>query len=133
MAAPSFQRILELLERHRVAYAVVGGVAAVLQGAPITTFDLDALVKRYGPLPPARAVWILKQACRSLADAHARGLVHRDLKPQNVFLQFDSNGQLPKQPDVKLLDFGLARAFEGDATQYVDFVAVPGAAVRRSR
>ncbi len=45
MAAPSFQRILELLDRHRVAYVVVGGVAAVLQGAPITTFDLDTLVK----------------------------------------------------------------------------------------
>ena len=44
MANPSFRRILELLEQHGVAYVVVGGVAAVLQGAPMTTFDIDALV-----------------------------------------------------------------------------------------
>jgi hypothetical protein len=45
MSSHSFRRILKLLERHGVAYVVVGGVAAVLQGAPVTTFDLDALVK----------------------------------------------------------------------------------------
>jgi hypothetical protein len=41
----SFLRILQLLDRHGVEYVVVGGVAAVLQGAPVTTFDIDALVK----------------------------------------------------------------------------------------
>jgi predicted nucleotidyltransferase len=45
MASQSFRRILELLEQHDVEYVVVGGVAAVLQGAPVTTFDIDALVK----------------------------------------------------------------------------------------
>lgn len=45
MATPSFRRILELLELHGVEYVVVGGVAAVLQGAPVTTFDIDALIK----------------------------------------------------------------------------------------
>jgi hypothetical protein len=45
MSSHSFHRILELLERHDVAYVVVGGVAAVLQGAPVTTFDIDTLVK----------------------------------------------------------------------------------------
>ncbi|HEX5048552.1 MAG TPA: hypothetical protein VFX89_15665 [Gammaproteobacteria bacterium] len=45
MAAPSFQRILEILDRHGVELIVVGGVAAVLQGAPVTTFDIDTLVK----------------------------------------------------------------------------------------
>lgn len=45
MPTQSFRRILELLEQHGVAYVVVGGVAAVLQGAPMTTFDIDALVK----------------------------------------------------------------------------------------
>ena len=42
---PSFREILELLNNHEVEYIVVGGVAAVIQGAPITTFDLDALVR----------------------------------------------------------------------------------------
>jgi hypothetical protein len=45
MPSQSFRRILELLEQHDVAYVVVGGVAAVLQGAPVTTFDIDTLVK----------------------------------------------------------------------------------------
>ncbi len=42
---PSFREILELLNKYEVDYIVVGGVAAVIQGAPITTFDLDALVR----------------------------------------------------------------------------------------
>lgn len=42
---PSFREILELLNKHQVEYIVVGGVAAVVQGAPVTTFDLDALVR----------------------------------------------------------------------------------------
>ncbi len=45
MATQSFLRILQLFESHGVEYVVVGGVAAVLQGAPVTTFDIDALVK----------------------------------------------------------------------------------------
>jgi serine/threonine-protein kinase len=67
--------------------------------------DLERLVDRFGPLPPERAVYILEQACESLAEAHRRELVHRDIKPSNLFLcryalQFDV---------VKVLDFGLAK------------------------
>lgn len=40
---PGIREILELLNKYEVEYIVVGGVAAVIQGAPITTFDLDAL------------------------------------------------------------------------------------------
>jgi len=42
---PSFREILELLNKHQVEYIVVGGVAAVIQGAPVTTFDIDTLVR----------------------------------------------------------------------------------------
>lgn len=45
MATPSFRQILERLDEYGVEYVVVGGVAAVLRGAPVTTFDFDALVK----------------------------------------------------------------------------------------
>ena len=45
MTPQSYQRILELLDQHSVEFIVVGGVAAVIQGAPITTFDIDMLVK----------------------------------------------------------------------------------------
>lgn len=42
---PSFREILDVLNRHQVEYIVVGGVAAVIHGAPTTTFDLDTLVR----------------------------------------------------------------------------------------
>jgi serine/threonine-protein kinase len=43
--------------------------------------DLEALVRRFGPPSAARIVYLLRQACASLAEAHAGGLVHRDIKP----------------------------------------------------
>jgi serine/threonine-protein kinase len=67
--------------------------------------SLEELVARHGPLPPARAVYLLRQLCGALAEAHAAGLIHRDLKPGNVML-CDRGGAA----DVaKLLDFGLVR------------------------
>ena len=67
--------------------------------------NLDELVKRFGPLPEARAVYVLRQVCASLAEAHAAGLVHRDIKPANIILTF--RGGL--HDFVKVLDFGLAK------------------------
>ncbi|NNM31870.1 MAG: serine/threonine protein kinase [Gemmatimonadetes bacterium] len=65
--------------------------------------DLKRLVERNGPVPQERALHILQQVCHSLADAHDAGLVHRDVKPANVFL-----GQRGADHDfVKVLDFGL--------------------------
>jgi serine/threonine protein kinase len=72
--------------------------------------NLDDLIKRFGPLPEARLVYILKQVCGSLAEAHAAGLVHRDIKPANIFLT--CRGGL--HDFVKVLDFGLVKALEGD-------------------
>ncbi|MET0343520.1 MAG: protein kinase [Polyangiales bacterium] len=68
--------------------------------------DLDVLVRQHGPQPAARVAAMLAQACESLAEAHAHGLVHRDVKPANVFLC-----RLAASLDViKVLDFGLTRA-----------------------
>jgi serine/threonine protein kinase len=71
--------------------------------------NLDELVKRFGSLPEARTVFILRQACGSLAEAHAAGLVHRDVKPANLILT--RRGGL--HDFVKVLDFGLAKALDG--------------------
>ena len=67
--------------------------------------NLHELVKRYGPLPPARVIHLLKQTCDALAEAHAAELVHRDIKPANIFA-----AQRGGLYDVaKLLDFGLVK------------------------
>jgi hypothetical protein len=67
--------------------------------------DLQTMVMKDGPLPPARTIFILKQACESLAEAHERGLVHRDIKPGNI--QVCRMGQYFDY--VKVLDFGLVK------------------------
>jgi eukaryotic-like serine/threonine-protein kinase len=48
-------------------------------------FDLDELVERFGPVPAERAVRFLRQICASLAEAHEAGLIHRDVKPANLY------------------------------------------------
>ncbi|MBI4421145.1 MAG: serine/threonine protein kinase [Gemmatimonadetes bacterium] len=67
--------------------------------------DLEALVKRFGPLPPERVVYLLHQVSHSLADAHASGLIHRDIKPANIY-----TCRMGQEVDfVKVLDFGLVK------------------------
>jgi serine/threonine-protein kinase len=67
--------------------------------------SLAELVERHGPLPPARAVYLLRQVCEELREAHAAGLIQRDIKPSNIFA-----ARLGGMDDVaKLLDFGLVR------------------------
>lgn len=58
-----------------------------------------------GPLPLHRAVEYVIHACEGLAEAHARGIVHQDVKPGNLFLAHGSDGR----PAVKVLDFGISK------------------------
>jgi DNA-binding NtrC family response regulator len=74
--------------------------------------DLQRMVERFGPLPPERAVFLLKQACRSLAEAHGLGLVHRDVKPANLFVC-----RLAGEYDLlKVLDFGMVSRLGAEQT-----------------
>ncbi len=67
--------------------------------------SLAELVEQYGPLPPERVVYLLRQVCEALHEAHGAGLIHRDIKPSNIFA-----ARRGGQDDVaKLLDFGLVR------------------------
>ena len=68
--------------------------------------DADTLLRRFGPTPAERAVYLLRQVCHSLSEAESCGLVHRDIKPANIFLcrygeEYDF---------VKVLDFGIVKA-----------------------
>ena len=71
--------------------------------------DAEALVRRFGPVPPGRAIHLVRQVCHSLVEAQACGLVHRDIKPANVFLcRYGQDLDF-----VKVLDFGLVKTLDG--------------------
>jgi serine/threonine-protein kinase len=72
----------------------------LLEGA-----TLGAVMRTHDHLPPARAVFLVEQAARAIGEAHASGLVHRDVKPENVFL----TSQGGEHDFVKVLDFGVVR------------------------
>jgi len=82
--------------------------------------DLQRMVERYGPLPPERVVFLLKQACLSLAEAHALKLVHRDIKPANLFVC-----RLGREYDfLKVLDFGVVSRQGTDALSPITVAGV---------
>jgi len=84
--------------------------------------DLHTLVERFGPVPPERAIHLLRQACESLAEAHAHGLIHRDIKPSNIHLC-----RVGLAVDfVKLLDFGLVKPQPGREAPAVQLTAPDG-------
>ena len=64
--------------------------------------DLKSSIIRMGPLSAGKAISIAKQVCEGLAEAHRQGVVHRDLKPQNIMID--------KEGNAKIMDFGIARS-----------------------
>src|SRR6185437_7465132 len=73
--------------------------------------DVRSLVDREGPLAPAKATEIISQVSSALDAAHARGLVHRDVKPANMLLEASPDRDRPDH--VYLADFGLTKAALG--------------------
>jgi tetratricopeptide (TPR) repeat protein/predicted Ser/Thr protein kinase len=80
--------------------------------------DLKTVLARDGKLPPDRAVEIIQQVCLALEAAHSEGVVHRDLKPQNIMV--DQQGR------ASVMDFGIARSLEfGGMTQTGALIGTP--------
>ena len=72
--------------------------------------SLHQLQKAEGPLKPVRVLRIMDQVLASLSEAHANGIVHRDMKPENVFIELRGGEEL-----VKVLDFGIAKVMSDDS------------------
>jgi TolB-like protein/tRNA A-37 threonylcarbamoyl transferase component Bud32/Flp pilus assembly protein TadD len=66
--------------------------------------DLKGTIKRVGPVGAGKAVAIARQVCEGLAEAHRAGVIHRDLKPNNIMID--------KEGNVRIMDFGIARSME---------------------
>lgn len=84
-------------------FGVTGDGALYYAMELLDGMSTETLVRRFGPVRSGRAVHLLRQLCRSIAEAHERGLVHRDIKPANVFLCRQGGDN----DFVKVLDFGL--------------------------
>jgi serine/threonine protein kinase len=81
-------------------------VGELLEGTELADY-----LQKVGSLPVPRAVRITRQICKALAAAHARGIVHRDMKPENVFL----TGEIEK-PHAKVIDFGISKTGDTPGT-----------------
>jgi eukaryotic-like serine/threonine-protein kinase len=102
--------------RHAVA---VHDHGVTPEGRPYIVMDylegepLEAAIRRRGPLPLAEIAAVVGQAARALEVAHAAGVVHRDLKPDNIFLARDA--EAAQGYTVKLVDFGIAKMVHDEA------------------
>jgi len=67
--------------------------------------DLKSFIRRVGQLPVGKTISIAMQVCEGLSEAHKLGVVHRDLKPQNIMID--------KEGNARIMDFGIARSVKG--------------------
>jgi serine/threonine protein kinase len=96
--------IVEVYDVHRTNEGTPYIVCEYLEGK-----EFGDLLTHVGRLPPAMVVEIACQICEGLAAAHTAGVVHRDVKPENVFLTGE-----PDKPIAKVLDFGISKIAEAE-------------------
>ena len=102
------EHVVRLLEIEKLPSGTPFFVMEYLEGS-----DLRALLREQGPLSPSLAVDYLLQALQAVAEGHVKGIVHRDIKPGNLFLTSRADGT----PLIKVLDFGIAKTLESDAAE----------------
>ena len=126
-AAARFEREARTTMRLRSEHTVRVLDAGVQDGIPYLVMelldgcDLRRLIRERGALPVGDAAGYVVQACEALAEAHALGIVHRDVKPANLFLTRRFDGS----PLIKVLDFGVAK----ECTEEADLEALTTSAV----
>jgi eukaryotic-like serine/threonine-protein kinase len=92
----------------------VSHIGAAPDGRPFVVMELldgeplSKVLERTGPMPPWRAVHIMRQVLRAVGAAHAKGIIHRDLKPDNIFIVNRDD----QHDFVKLLDFGISKMID---------------------
>ncbi|MEO8900164.1 MAG: serine/threonine-protein kinase [Polyangiaceae bacterium] len=99
------EHVVKLLESDTLSDGTPLLVMEYLEGK-----DLRAVLREEGPLSPSQAVDYLLQALQAIAEGHTHGIVHRDVKPSNLFLTARADGT----PLIKVLDFGIAKTRESD-------------------
>lgn len=102
------EHVVRLLEIEKLPSGTPFFVMEYLDGC-----DLRTLLREQGALPPSLAVDYVLQALQAVAEGHVRGIVHRDIKPGNLFLTRRADGT----PLIKVLDFGIAKTAESDAAE----------------
>jgi serine/threonine protein kinase len=111
-AAISHPNVVAVLDIDRTPHGLPYLVCEYLEG-----IDLADQIKAHGKLSVATAVHIARQLCKGLGAAHASNVIHRDMKPQNIFLVGNFSEGLPARPYVKVLDFGLSRFSDASENQ----------------
>lgn len=111
----SHPNVVDVFDVHHLADGTPYFVAELLEGEELADY-----VRGRGPLEPRQAASVVRQVCRGLAAAHARGIIHRDMKPENIFVLRASIAAVAsgeaQQLQVKVLDFGISTAGGAERT-----------------
>lgn len=102
------EHVVRLLEIEKLPSGPPFFVMEYLEGS-----DLRALLRERGALSPSLAVDYVLQALQAVAEGHVKGIVHRDIKPGNLFLTSRADGTAL----IKVLDFGIAKTLDGDSVE----------------
>jgi serine/threonine protein kinase len=120
-AAISHPNVITVLDVDRTPHGLPYLVTEYLDG-----IDLAEQLKAQGKFSATSAVHIARQLCRGLAAAHKSQVIHRDVKPQNIFLVGDFSRGVPERPAIKVLDFGLSRFSDNSESQLTQAGCIMG-------